>query len=664
MALRRVWLLSLLLGCSTPPAPGGDLVVTESTRLEAGRYRAVRIDADNVTVDFKDAELVGSENDPDTFTGMGIVVEGRMNVTIRNARVRGYKVGIYARDCHGLVIEDCDAGGNFAQRLHSTPDHCDEGDWLWPHENDDNEWLKNYGASIALDRCTNAEVRRNRGRRSQNGIVLSRTRDSFVYDNDFSYHSGWGLAMYRSCHNEVSHNSFDYCMRGFSHGKFARGQDSAGILVFEQCSDNVFAFNSATHGGDGFFLYAGHETTQETGEGGSNRNLLYGNDFSHAAANAIEATFSDGNVFANNRLDESNYGVWAGYSYNTRIVGNTMRGDLDSGVAIEHGHDNLIEGNTIENCGVALNLWGGDLGDFAKTPYAKKQRTASDGYTIALNTLTGNRLDLRLLKTTNAFLDFKPVTVESDSTFSTIEDFDLLNSVDAPTVRGTRDAMLSPGARRGLRTILVGEWAPYDYSRVEIVPSTLDACGEATFFLYEPSTSDVSAIGDVAMTVHDTFPRTVTLTPKSTLASFTLRAGDARATGTLYDATWTVRLYEWKSDPRETPIAGDPIVEFTTKQLDFNWGGGAPHDKVPADRFATVATASLTLPAGTYEFTTLSDDGVRLWVGDALVIDNWTWHSPTENTGSITLGEGPHSLRLEHFEIDGWAVLSLKLRRK
>ena len=38
-----------------------------------------------------------------------------------------------------------------------------------------------------------------------------------------------------------------------------RGQDSAGIFVFEQNCDNVFAENSATHGGDCFFGFAGKE---------------------------------------------------------------------------------------------------------------------------------------------------------------------------------------------------------------------------------------------------------------------------------------------------------------------------------------------------------------------------------------------------------------------
>ena len=87
------------------------------------------------------------------------------------------------------------------------------------------------------------------------------------------------------------HNRIDWCVRGYSHGFYNRGQDSAGLLIYEQSSRNIVAFNSVTHGGDGLFLWAG-QSTMDTGQGGVNDNLFYDNDFSHAPTNGIEATFS------------------------------------------------------------------------------------------------------------------------------------------------------------------------------------------------------------------------------------------------------------------------------------------------------------------------------------------------------------------------------------
>ncbi len=84
----------------------------------------------------------------------------------------------------------------------------------------------------------------------------------------------------RCTRNIVSRNRFDYCVRGYSHGVYWRGQDSSGILMFERCSDNVFAENSATHGGDGVFLFGGRDSVEglayargETQVGGSDRNV-------------------------------------------------------------------------------------------------------------------------------------------------------------------------------------------------------------------------------------------------------------------------------------------------------------------------------------------------------------------------------------------------------
>ncbi len=113
------------------------------------------------------------------------------------------------------------------------------------------------------------------------------------------------------------HNRIDWCVRGYSHGFYNRGQDSAGLLMYEQSSRNMVAYNSITHGGDGLFLWAG-QSTMDTGQGGSNDNLFQLNDFSHAVTNGIEATFSR-NTFSRNRIDECWHGVWAGYSYGSIV---------------------------------------------------------------------------------------------------------------------------------------------------------------------------------------------------------------------------------------------------------------------------------------------------------------------------------------------------------
>jgi parallel beta-helix repeat protein len=287
-----------------------NIEISASTTVKPGVYRiadgdgngVIHVVGDNITVDFQGAELVGAADGQaaDTYGGKGVVITGK-GVTVQNVKVRGFKVGIYAHDAPGLCIEDVDLSDNYRQRLKSTPQREATTDWLSPHHNDEQQWLTRYGAGLYIERSDKVMVRRVRARRGQNGIILDRVNDSRIYDNDCSFLSGWGLALWRSSRNIVSRNAFDFCVRGYSHGVYNRGQASAGILMFEQNNDNVIAENSATHCGDGIFGFGGSASLAGTGRTGNNGNLLIGNDFSYAAAHGIEMTFSFDNRLIDNR---------------------------------------------------------------------------------------------------------------------------------------------------------------------------------------------------------------------------------------------------------------------------------------------------------------------------------------------------------------------------
>ncbi|MBA3332869.1 MAG: hypothetical protein H0U30_02660 [Actinobacteria bacterium] len=64
--------------------------------------------------------------------------------------------------------------------------------------------------------------------------------------------------------------------------------------------------------------------------------------------------------------------------------------------------------------------------------------------------------------------------------------------------------------------------------------------------------------------------------------------------------------------------------------------------------------------SGTYTFFTESDDGVRLWVNGQQVVNNWTDHARTENSGTISLTGGVrYAIRMEFYERGGDAVARL-----
>ena len=228
----------------------------------------IQIGAPNIEIEFAAGSVLrGSPTDarPDEYRGYGVRLNGQGGVTIRGARVSGFWCGLWATKTDGLILEHIDASDNRRAYLKSTPLAEDGGDWLFGHNNDQHDWLKNYGAALYIEESAGVTVRDSRVWHGQNGLCLDRVTGAKIYDNDFSFNSGWGIALWRCTRNIISRNAVDFCVRGYSHGVYNREQDSAGIFVFEQNNENVFAENSVTHGGDGFFGFAGRETLGELG---------------------------------------------------------------------------------------------------------------------------------------------------------------------------------------------------------------------------------------------------------------------------------------------------------------------------------------------------------------------------------------------------------------
>jgi PA14 domain len=73
-------------------------------------------------------------------------------------------------------------------------------------------------------------------------------------------------------------------------------------------------------------------------------------------------------------------------------------------------------------------------------------------------------------------------------------------------------------------------------------------------------------------------------------------------------------------------------------------------------------TGTLEAPvSGEYAFHTVSNDGVRLWVNDTQLIDDWTDHGEKEDSGRITLRAGEtYRVKLEFFYNGGQGVTRLR----
>ncbi len=107
-------------------------------------------------------------------------------------------------------------------------------------------------------------------------------------------------------------------------------------------------------------------------------------------------------------------------------------------------------------------------------------------------------------------------------------------------------------------------------------------------------------------------------------------------------------------------LSGAPVLVREDEAIDFDWGEGSPAPGVVnPDRFSVRWTREVYFQAGRYRFITETDDGVRLFVDDQLIIDQWRLMPPTRHSAEIRLEEGWHTIRMEYFENTVLAVAKL-----
>ncbi len=636
----------LILAALAVPAPvqgaaviRAGLVIERNTTVRRGTYRiqsagheapVITIRGSNIDLDLSGVELVGSPDSaaPDKYQGLAILIDGGEHVSIRNARIRGFKVGILARNVKDLRIEGNDVSRNWKQRLYSRVEKESLVDWMSYHQNEKDEWLR-YGAGLYLTDIDGGRIAGNVARQGQNGLMVTRSRNLTIWNNDFSFLSSLGIGMYRVTDSKVMHNRIDWCVRGYSHGFYNRGQDSAGLLMYEQSSRNVVAYNSITHSGDGLFLWAG-QSTMDTGQGGSNDNLFYGNDFSHAPTNGIEATFSR-NRFINNRVEENWHGVWGGYSFDSLIAGNTFARNQEA-IAIEHGQNNVIAGNTFTDDGIGIRLWANETQD-PSWGYAKNRDTRSRDYTVAANTMTGVKTPTQITRTENVVID-GPAAAPA---------------LPAPPERIADgiDAMLPPGARRGREFIIIDEWGPYDWTSPKLSPVGRSDESPLKLRVLGPSQKWTlrSVRGATASIRSGSIPGEITITPdKPRIVDFTVTLRDAAGRDFSYSRffapiDWRLRFFDTSGSKTPVPDMAvvstkKPILETNSDRIDY-LSGRAIATGLPNDHVAMTGEGVVDLPKGRFVLRTISDDGIRVWVDGKLVIDRWDVHESIVDEASI-----------------------------
>ena len=106
--------------------------------------------------------------------------------------------------------------------------------------------------------------------------------------------------------------------------------------------------------------------------------------------------------------------------------------------------------------------------------------------------------------------------------------------------------------------------------------------------------------------------------------------------------------------------AGRPLFLTWERSFDlsYDWGMGSPDPSLPADRFSARFQRTAWFPAGRLDLKVTANDGVRMWVDNRLVAEQWGTGTGASLVAA-QLPEGYHTLTLEYMEETGPAGVLL-----
>jgi hypothetical protein len=140
-------------------------------------------------------------------------------------------------------------------------------------------------------------------------------------------------------------------------------------------------------------------------------------------------------------------------------------------------------------------------------------------------------------------------------------------------------------------------------------------------------------------------------TTTSAVVSVTVNAGAPAGTGTGLLGQYFANIN----------LTGSPVLQ-RTEAINFNWAFASPGAGVPSDNYSIRWSGQVEAPStGAYQFQTNSDDGIRVYINNVLVIENWTNHPAILDTSAnINLIAGQkYNIVVEYYEGVGNAVMQL-----
>jgi len=102
-------------------------------------------------------------------------------------------------------------------------------------------------------------------------------------------------------------------------------------------------------------------------------------------------------------------------------------------------------------------------------------------------------------------------------------------------------------------------------------------------------------------------------------------------------------------------LSGNAKYTSHSKLVDFEWGAKGPGNGIGGTNFSARFTRSRYFDPGLYRFYVQVDDGVRVWVDNVLIIDQWHDSAPKLYTADKQLSAGSHTLQIDYYQNLGGA---------
>ncbi len=110
-------------------------------------------------------------------------------------------------------------------------------------------------------------------------------------------------------------------------------------------------------------------------------------------------------------------------------------------------------------------------------------------------------------------------------------------------------------------------------------------------------------------------------------------------------------------------LSGNPKYTRYSSRVDFNWGKTGPGGGIGGTNYAVRFNRTRYFDPGLYRFHVRVDDGVRVWVDNVLIIDEWHDTAPKEYTADKQLSAGNHTLQIDYYQNQGGALVKFWIDR-